>query len=39
MYTGPLDFSRRTASATCRAWVMKQLGIKAGEPCAVATAR
>ena len=38
LYTGPLDFCAADGECYLPSWVMKQLGIKAGEPCAVATA-
>ena len=38
LFTGPLDFCAADGECYLPTWVMKQLGIKAGEPCAVATA-
>ena len=38
LYTGPLDFCAADGECYLPSWVMKQLGIKEGEPCAVATA-
>jgi len=39
LFTGPLDFCASSGECYLPSWVMKQLGIKEGEMCAVATAR
>ena len=38
LFTGPLDFCAPSGECYLPSWVMRQLGLKAGEPCAVATA-
>lgn len=38
LFTGPLDFCAASGECYLPTWVMKQLGLKAGEMCAVATA-
>ena len=38
LFTGPLDFCAASGECYLPSWVMKQLGIKEGESCAVATA-
>jgi ubiquitin fusion degradation protein 1 len=38
LFTGPLDFCAASGECYLPTWVMKQLGIKQGETCAVATA-
>ena len=39
LFTGPLDFCAAPGECYLPSWVMKQLGIKEGEACAVATAQ
>ena len=38
LFTGPLDFCAASGECYLPSWVMRQLGLKTGEPCAVATA-
>ena len=38
LFTGPLDFCAADGECYLPTWVMKQLGLKAGDSCAVATA-